>query len=312
MNKSQIIRFTKGLLKRSAKIVSLYRKAWWIFFYFQNYLGTKVLRRARVVATPAGYKLAIGYHLSYRLMRTGQYEVNQTSLFQRLMPLTDVFVDVGANIGYFSCIALMSNKHTVIVEPQQQNLRYLFKTLYVNGWQDQAEVHPVAVSDKVGLLPLFGASGPAASLLPGWAGFSPRHRQIVPVLTLQDIIDNRFAGQRLLVKIDVEGVEYQVMQGALPLLTHDPQPIWLMEICLDRCHPGGVHPHYKQIFDLFWQNGYEAYTATGNPEQITQSIIDRWIEEKSGDTEYNILFVGTGQVLADIFDKKTAGKILRD
>ena len=82
-----------------------------------------------------------------------------------------------------------------------------------NGWQNNAEVFPLALGEKPELLTLYGASGPSASLVKNWAGYSSHFKKVVPVSTLDNILAGRFLGQRLFIKMDVEGTEYQVLKG---------------------------------------------------------------------------------------------------
>ena len=61
---------------------------------------------------------------------------------------------------------------------------------------DQHEVYPLGLSDKYGLVNLYGASGTGASLLSGWAAYSSRFRQTISVTTLDTLLGNRFDGKQ--------------------------------------------------------------------------------------------------------------------
>ena len=210
-------------------------------------------------------------------MRTGQFECEETRIFQRLLDRADGFIDVGANLGSYSCLALQKSKLTVAFEPQAQNLECLYRNLEINGWSDTIEVIPVALSAKPGLMPLYGASGPSASLVRNWAGYSPRFRQIVPVNTMDNILAGRFSGQRLIVKIDVEGAEFQVLQGAIATIARTPRPFWLIEICFREYHPSGINSDYLRTFELFWDHGYDCYCADHKCTPLFRQDIERWL-----------------------------------
>jgi FkbM family methyltransferase len=204
-----------------------------------------------------------------------------------------MFVDVGANLGYYTCLALSYGKPVIAFEPQGQNLRCLFQNVIANGWQDAVEIYPVALSAKPGLLTLYGASGPSASLIQDWAGYSKRHRQLVPVSTLDSVLASRPLNQRLLIKIDVEGAEYQVLSGGHATLARKLKPIWLLEVCLHEFHPQGMNPDYLKIFQLFWNQGYQAFTAAKKPTLVTPGDVDLWISNRRTDSgTFNYLFVG--------------------
>ena len=288
-----IPRSLKKFLRRSRTLSRFYSGLHWQIHLFKDWWGTKIWKKTTEVETPLGFKLTSGLHPAYEMMRKGTFEPEETALILEYLDKVDQFVDVGANLGYYTCLALKKGKPVVAFEPQQQNLHCLFRNLVANGWQDKAEVFPLALSDKPGLLTLYGASGPSASLIPNWAGYSPRFRQVVPVSTLDNILGGRFPEKRLFVKIDVEGAEFHVLSGALDTLGRALKPVWLIEICLQEFHPEGMNPDFRKIFQLFWENGYRAYTATKNPVPVTPSDVDRWIERKCCDSgTFNYLFVG--------------------
>jgi FkbM family methyltransferase len=281
----------KRYLKKTRAYPLLARINWQLWL-IRDFVGTKVWKKTSVALTPFGFMLASGSHPAYALMISGDFEVEETQLVVSLLDIMDVFVDVGANLGYYSFFALQRHKAVLAFEPQAQNLQRLFRGLLLNGWENEAEVYPMALSSKPGVLTLYGASGPSASLIPNWAGYSPRFTQVVPVTTLDTILAGRFAGQRLLIKIDVEGAEYQVLEGAAAILDRSPKPAWLVEICFREFHPGGVNPNYLNTFRLFWNAGYRAYTAGTPCLPVSPESVERWTAEGRCDAgTFNYLFI---------------------
>jgi len=236
---------------------------------------------------------ALGFQfIGHAPMLNGQFEPLETQFISSQLASTDVFVDVGANIGYFSCLARSHGVHTLAIEPLESNLRVLYKNLRANGWNDRIEVFPVAVAEAPGLLELYGVST-GASLMPGWAGASRLNARIVPVSTLDTLLGARFATARLLIKIDVEGAEHQVLRGAKATLAHLPQPRWLVEVCLTE-HQDGMNPYFREVFDTFWNHGYRAETLEERRE-ITPADVDLWM--RTGQRtfgSYNVLFMPAG------------------
>ena len=285
-------RWLKSTVKRIPPLVWLYSKVSWRLHLFQDWWGTKVWTRTRQVRTPLGFKLFSGLHPAYELMRSGEFEVDETAVISRVLEQSDRFIDVGANLGYYTCLALQKGRPVVAFEPQPQNLRCLYQNLDANGWSEGTEVFPVALGAKPGLLDLYGASGPSASLVKGWAGYSSRHRQQVPVSTLDNVVAGRFPGERLLVKVDVEGAEYGVLLGAALTLARQPAPAWLLEVCLHEFHPAGANPDFLAIFSLFRDHGYRAYAVGKTLRPVSFEEVTQWWQARRSDAgTFNYLFL---------------------
>lgn len=286
------VKYITDLLKRSDAIVSLNKNLRWKFHLYKDWWGTRVWKSTTEVMTPLGFKLVSGFHPAYKLMREGKFEIQETEVVTKMFAKVDVFIDVGANLGYYTCLAAKNGKRVIAFEPQQQNLRCLMRNLVANDIQEEVEVFPLALSDKPGLLTLYGASGPSASLIKGWAGYSSKYSQQIPVSTLDNVLGIRFIDHQLFIKIDVEGAEFQVLEGAHALLNRVKKPIWLLEICLQEFHPSGLNPDYKKIFDVFWMSGYQAYTATVPPKLVDQNVVAEWLKNKVGGfSTFNYVFV---------------------
>jgi FkbM family methyltransferase len=294
---AKLPRSFKALAKRSKTLVQLNASLRWKYHVLTDWWGTKIWTRTTEVVTPLGFKLTSGLHPAYELMRNGKFEVEETAIIIKLLPQVDLFVDIGANLGYYTCLALQAGKPVIAFEPQQQNLQCLFQNLVANGWEDRAEVFPLALSSHPGLLTLYGASGPSASLIKDWAGYSSRFKKIVPVSKLDNVLAGQFFGRRLLIKIDVEGAEFHVLKGALETLQRAPKPIWILEICLEEFHPEGRNPDYQEIFQLFWKYGYLAFAATENPKLVTSFEVANWIAKGHSDSgTFNYIFAESDDV----------------
>lgn len=287
-----IPRSLRAYLKRYKWLVSSYKRTERRIHHLKDWWGTKVWKKTTEVTTPLGFKLVSGFHPAYQQMRTGDFEVDETRIMCRMLEQAHVFVDVGANLGYYTCLAARRNKRVLAFEPQQQNLKCLMQNIVINGYEDQVEIFPLALSEKPGLLTLYGASGPSASLVRNWAGYSAKHSQLIPVSTLDTILGARFENERLFIKIDVEGAEYQVLSGAGAVLRRRVKPIWLLEVCLQEFHPSGSNPYFQRIFDLFFDLDYAVYTATEPPRRVTRENIEKWITHRSNSMgTFNYLFI---------------------
>lgn len=243
-------------------------------------------RTLRPRKTPYGFLLSATNHPAHRAMLKASFEAEETSLFVSLLPDCDCFIDIGANIGYYTCLARSLGKKVIAFEPQWRNLKLLYRNLRENGWDD-VEVYPLALGDRNGIIPLYGQTSVSASIIQNWGRHSPRFEQLVSIARLDDILGARLANKKLLIKIDVEGFEYPVLQGALGLMAMSPKPVWIVEICLTEFHPGGMNRDFLATFDLFLQNGYQVRTADRHLRRLSRADLLNWINNSRCDSATN-------------------------
>lgn len=195
-------------------------------------------------------------------MEAGTFEPEEAEIIRHYLRRAEVFMNVGANIGYYCCMALQQKVQTLAFEPIALNLKYLYKNVYLNGWENDIEIFPLAIGNQVGLAEIYGG-GTGASLVKGWANTPEYYRQSVPISTLDRIIGSRFEGKQCLILVDIEGAERALLEGAATLLTLNPRPVWIVEICIREHMPEGiqVNPHMLSTFELFWSHGYQARTC---------------------------------------------------
>jgi FkbM family methyltransferase len=176
----------------------------------------------------------------------------------------DVFVDVGANIGYFTvyaglCVGNAGQVHAI--EPAAENLRLLEANVSLNGLSN-VTVHSVAVSNRGGEAPLFRAgfnSGAHSMVQKDGLTEGPR----VPVVRLDALL----AGERppTLIKIDVQGAEFQVLESMTRLLTSPSlRPAIVVEFSpMDLAR----HGHFDQFFNFIAHHDYSLRAFIANERQ---------------------------------------------
>jgi FkbM family methyltransferase len=253
-----------------------------LVFAYRTLRDAWAFRRQRPQVTPYGFKL-----MGNRAMQMGIFEPEEAALIEHLLDSADVFVDVGANIGFYTSLARSSDTYTIAVEPLAQNLDYLYANLDANGWHD-VEVYPVGLARQHGLAVLYGG-GTGASLVKGWADTSPLLRRMIPLSTVDIVLGERFDGKKLLIKVDVEGAEYDLLQGASRTLAMSPAPVWMVEIGLTEHYPAGINPNYASTFRIFWQYGYQSWTATRERRAVSAADVERWVKScacESGTQNY--------------------------
>jgi FkbM family methyltransferase len=173
------------------------------------------------------------FHWSYYF---GVYKPQTVELIASRLQPGEVFLDVGANVGYFSALALNRVGRTGVVcafEPEAGNFRRLAELKSMNPDYDFRIQHR-AVSDSETRCILFLSENP------GWHSldrdFSRNTRtgtQEVETISLDEFCRREsFAeqGRIRLLKIDVEGAELQVLRGAVQLLAEQWAQLIFIEV----------------------------------------------------------------------------------
>jgi FkbM family methyltransferase len=235
----------------------------------------RLLRDYLKFRTSTPRELAHGFKLmGHGKMTSGRYELDETKIIAAGLSNVDVFVDIGANIGYYTCMARQRGVPVLAIEPSQTTLRFLYANLLANGLRD-VEVLPVGLSSRVELAVLYGTSG-TASLVPGWSRTSAVFSTVIPTTTLDRILAGRYRDQRIFIKIDIEGAEYECLLGASDTLARAVAPTWFVEIYLDAGR-GYRNDRFGATFELFWRHGYTARQAIDGGAIVTPADVDRWI-----------------------------------
>lgn len=158
--------------------------------------------------------------ISPTLMMHGIYEKHEVAILKKLIKPGMIFVDIGANIGYFSLIAanIMQNKGRVYsFEPEPNNYDILLKNVENNDYENIIPINK-AVSNYDGKIKFFrdkrnlGGHSFSKGNLGNFADFLE-----IEAVTLdsyfKDIVDNIDV-----IKIDTQGAEGLIIDGADNLL----------------------------------------------------------------------------------------------
>jgi FkbM family methyltransferase len=149
----------------------------------------------------------------------GFYESLELDVFERLAVFSETIIDVGANIGAYSCIAANrapSHCDIVAFEPVSENLRYLRRNLEGLSQGARVQIEEKAVGQTGGTIKIYldegsiGTHSPSASNAP-----NSTTSTTVPVVALDEYVQQKFGGRPVdLLKVDVEGYEGAVLRGA--------------------------------------------------------------------------------------------------
>lgn len=234
-------------------------------------------RTARTVRTRYGQHLRMptSMDLIARMVySTGCWEPCLSAFVASRIRPGDGFIDIGANLGWYSTLAsqLVGPTGTVVaIEPAAEQLRH---NLELNGCGNVriAEAAVTATPTQVTLyIPDRGNVGATTTLRPGHhaAEFTANG------LPLRDLVRHNEIERAKIVKIDVEGAEGVVLAGLLPLVPQlrpdceilvEISPQWLQKIGLtadDVLNPfrdSGFHPY--RVENSYMPQDYPAMLRT--------------------------------------------------
>jgi FkbM family methyltransferase len=208
----------------------------------------------------------------------GEFEPQMREVLCRYLSPGGVFIDLGANEGYFSVLAsqIVGPRGTVIaIEPQSRLQHVICTNLQVNDCFNVRLVRCV-VSDRTGKAQLSlaptvntGSSSlfrPTKYLLP---------TEEVPSFCLSDLIDRLGIEHCDLMKVDIEGAEYDVLTAAPEVLRKGTFRHIALEVhnsILERRGLAAVDLH-KHMAEC----GYELNTDFGDFRKAPSSATWHWI-----------------------------------
>ena len=145
---------------------------------------------------------------------------NEMQAWKNVLGPTSLFVDVGANVGTYSLWAADLESKVIAVEPALDALQALRRNVELNGVE--LEVVPAALAGKPGTMRLTESLATRNHLIPegGTGGIE------VEVRTLDSVLGRRTADG---LKIDVEGAEHMVLDGAHVALAEGRLPVIQLE-----------------------------------------------------------------------------------
>src|SRR5262245_2431439 len=239
---------------RRQRLVRRMRLAWWRSQADKQQVEVNIQAGVRMQLNPNGY-------LSQLIYCDG-YELSEREFLKYFLKPGDVFVDVGANIGLFTVLAgrYVGDKGAVYAfEPCAKTYESLLANVKLNGLTN-VSCHRAALSDLPGRRDMtvsldgFDACNSFSQPVFGELFVS----ELVDSITWDEFADERaLAGRVAMMKIDVEGWETYVVEGAARTLGRDDAPILQIEFNDQSALPAGVSG--RKLYDALEALGYKMF-----------------------------------------------------
>lgn len=154
----------------------------------------------------------------------GLHEFQDMGFLLHVLRPTDLFIDIGANVGSYTILASSEvGSTTISVEPIPSTFRFLQDNIIINRIQDKVESLNIGLGSKQSIIKFTQGLDTVNHV----ASEHESNTIDIQVNTLDNIIGNRTP---ILLKIDVEGFETEVLKGAQKLLIKEGLKAIIIEL----------------------------------------------------------------------------------
>ncbi|MEB3826064.1 FkbM family methyltransferase [Phormidium sp. CCY1219] len=226
------------------------------------------------------------------------YEPAETKLLQRVLTPGDTFIDIGAHIGYYSLIAALlvgENGQVFSVEPNAININWIRHHIAANQLEN-IEIFPTVLGGENKAVEFFinaDNDGGHALWDVGLHKINKKSRlnpqtETLQMSTLDDLLKDKPLNSLKLIKIDAEGAEYQILQGAENTLFRSGVPYVICEINRFALQKMGTSE--TQLRELMGAMGYTPYLLRNEAPHLVKLSPDRYYNSPY---VFNLVFART-------------------
>jgi FkbM family methyltransferase len=211
----------------------------------------------------------------------GLHEEDEMGFALHVLRRGDVFVDIGANVGSYTVLAAKLGARVVAVEPIPATFDRLVANVRLNGLESLVTAHRVGLSDRNGSLRFTTDHGTINHVMAPTDNLAGTE---IEVATLDSIL----AGvSPALIKIDVEGHELAVLNGAGRTLASPSLLAVIMET-------NGSGLRYRipdaELYELMGACGFEPHTYYAVTRELAR------LDLRAGTSVINTIFIARGKI----------------
>ena len=272
------------------------RLAWWKKREGQSgYVTTEVQPGVQM-------QLYFDSHLARRIYR-GDFEWRERQFFNRLLRAGDVFIDAGANIGLFTTLAAYRvgvRGEVYAFEPCASTFQRLQDNLALNQFTNTRSFRVGLSSQPAELeMKILPNGGDAQNSLGRPISGDKFDVEQISCITLDDFVrEHGLQARATVMKVDVEGWETHLLQGAKNFLSDAQAPTLLIEFN-DRAAEGAGSScaELRELLDAFGYQlfRYDAVTnrlqiETPQPEYFSDNLVATkqadWVNQRLADNKH--------------------------
>ncbi len=204
----------------SRQVFKLIKKQIWTRFTLRK--NDEIPDSLTFTKTLEGYPLKVfnkGF-LSSQIYWIGCFEPNLHNQLNQLVSPGDLFIDAGANLGYFSVTVghLLKSEHQqgkiLAFEPCTSTFEILKENIDANNLEDTIDLFPIGLGseEETKTLHLSTFNELNTFCQPHFTKTSTEEVKIKPLDSFYEYFTQEY--NKCIIKIDVEGFEKQLLQGA--------------------------------------------------------------------------------------------------
>jgi FkbM family methyltransferase len=214
-------------------------------------------------------------------LREGSFESSEQAFLWSFLREGDTFLDIGAHCGLFSALASQIIGETgriLACEPNPDILPFLM----ANTQRDRVDVHAMALSDVSGEAILSQGDSSESALSSIAYELPTSKHSTVKTQTLDEFLSTSGVGQAALAKVDVEGSELKLFQGATQTLLRKGVLAFMVEFTEENMRKSGYSA--LRLAGQLIERGYHPYKLAASVADIIPFEVNESIEYE------NILF----------------------
>jgi FkbM family methyltransferase len=265
----------KFILKKNALIT-----------YFVRTLRFYIMKKSRTQNARGGFKF-----IGPSNMLNGDFEKEEFDFFSKAISECDIFINVGANIGFYVCAAISQNKKVLAFEPDKNNFELLMKNIELNDKHSNCLAFNLGVGDKWETLKIYHAST-GSSFLEGWANNSSLFYNKANVIRIDDFSFENY--KKVFFLVDVEGFESYVVEGAMNTISSLTPQMWMIEIMTNDEYGAidGFSNRQLSLVSIFEKNNFDLFRLNGGGIQaIEYKDLCGCITNRESKLGHNFVFV---------------------
>ena len=221
--------------------------------------------------------------IPHSIINIGEYEMDDSELIHSLVRDGDTFIDVGANIGWYS-IGIPKVKNNVKMysfEPMPKTYKQFMENIKLNDMEDKINTYHYGLSNKDGEVEFYYFPNNSGNSSMAKMNDGISEKMVLKVEMLDTFIKNNKIDKVDFLKCDVEGAELLVFEGGIETIKKD-KPIIFAEMLRKWSAKYDYHPNV--IIKMFEEIGYQCYV-------LVDGKLKKFFSMDEDTIETNFLFI---------------------